>query len=189
MSNLVELLLNTPKSKHNHLIERLDLIQGYNEYEIKQIEQRYNLSIHGQFKELLMTMGKCSGGLLFGNDISIYTRPLGLLPLEDIYGLGRQTEWQEEDDLEEFKHALNHINLIEKKFFEFADDGESRNNVYFLLTENRDNIIYDYEIEKGKVEPFGTLFDFLIACRKYSSISHRANEPELFNIITKGYLL
>ena len=60
------------KNPRNNFIERPELIQGYTEDEIKQIEQKYNISIHGQFKELLMTMGKCSGGLLFGDNVYIY---------------------------------------------------------------------------------------------------------------------
>ena len=69
MNNLIQTLLSI-KNPCNNFIERPELIQGYTEDEIKQIEQKYNIPIHGQFKELLMTMGKCSGGLLFDN---IYT--------------------------------------------------------------------------------------------------------------------
>ena len=61
MSNLAKELLSI-KSPYNNFIERPELIQGYNEDEIKQIEQKYNIPIHGQFKEFLMAMGKCSGG-------------------------------------------------------------------------------------------------------------------------------
>ena len=49
MTTLLESLLSI-KPKNNDFV-RLDLIQGYNELEIKIIEQRYNLSIHGQFRE------------------------------------------------------------------------------------------------------------------------------------------
>ena len=66
MNNLIQTLLSI-KNPRNNFIERPELIQGYTEEEIKQIEQKYNIPIHGQFKELLMTMGKCSGGLLFDN--------------------------------------------------------------------------------------------------------------------------
>lgn len=70
MNNLIQELLNI-KSPYNNFIEHPELIQGYTEDEIKQIEQRHNILIHGQFKELLMTMGKCSGGILLGDDIYI----------------------------------------------------------------------------------------------------------------------
>lgn len=64
-------MLLSIKNPKNQFIERPELIQGYTEDEIRQIEQKYNFPIHGQLKELLMTMGKCSGGLLFGEDIYI----------------------------------------------------------------------------------------------------------------------
>ena len=68
MSNLIQTLLSI-KNPRNNFIERPELIQGYTEDEIKQIELKYDFPIHGQFKELLMTMGKCLGGLLFGDDM------------------------------------------------------------------------------------------------------------------------
>ncbi len=68
MNDLVQTLLSI-KSPYDSFIDRPELIEGYTEDEIKQIEQKYNIPIHGQFKELLMTMGKCSGGLLFGDDM------------------------------------------------------------------------------------------------------------------------
>ena len=68
MNNLIQTLLSI-KNPRNNFIKRPELIQGYTEEEIKQIELKYDFPIHGQFKELLMTMGKCSGGLLFGDDM------------------------------------------------------------------------------------------------------------------------
>ena len=70
MSNLIQTLLSI-KSPYDSFIDRPELIEGYTKEEIKQIEQKYNIPIYGQFKELLMTMGKCSGGLLFGDEIYI----------------------------------------------------------------------------------------------------------------------
>ena len=68
MSNLIQTLLSI-KNPRNNFIKRPELIQGYTEDEIKQIELKYDFPIHGQFKELLTTMGKCSDGLLFGDDM------------------------------------------------------------------------------------------------------------------------
>lgn len=70
MHNLIQELLKI-KSPYNNFIECPELIQGYTEDEIKQIEQKYNLPIHGQFKEFLMMMGKCSGGILLGDEMYI----------------------------------------------------------------------------------------------------------------------
>ncbi|HCU76630.1 MAG TPA: hypothetical protein DGS69_14930 [Acinetobacter baumannii] len=41
-------------------------IRGYTEDEVDQIAEIYNLDIHGQFREFLLQMGRCSGGLLWG---------------------------------------------------------------------------------------------------------------------------
>ena len=73
MNDLVQTLLSI-KSPYDSFIDRPELIEGYTEEEIKQIEQKYNISIHGQFKELLMTMGRCSGGLLTGKSLFIYNK-------------------------------------------------------------------------------------------------------------------
>ena len=70
MHDLVKSVLSI-KSPYNNFIERPELIEGYSEDEIKQIEQKYNIPIQGQFKEFLMIMGRCSGGLLLGGTVYI----------------------------------------------------------------------------------------------------------------------
>lgn len=186
MSNLVQELLSI-KSPYNDFIERPELIQGYTEDEIKEIEQRYNLSIHGQFKEFLMTMGKCSGGLLLGREIFIYHS--GLKPNSDSFGLENQEFWQY-DDNQGFKEQTNYIDLVEYQFFEFGDDGESRNYVYFLLTKNQDDIIYQYDTMRETVVAVGTLFDFLLDWRKNYATYITGNERSgLFESLTTGRLL
>lgn len=37
-------------------------VQGYTEQEVELIAEYCNLSIHGQFREFLLQMGRCSGG-------------------------------------------------------------------------------------------------------------------------------
>lgn len=59
MNNLIQTLLSI-KSPYDSFIDRPELIEGYAEDEIKQIEQKYSFPIHGQFKEFLMTIGKCA---------------------------------------------------------------------------------------------------------------------------------
>lgn len=43
---------------------RPESVRGYTEQEIERIGRHYNLNIHGQFRELLLQMGRCSGGLV-----------------------------------------------------------------------------------------------------------------------------
>ena len=109
MSNLVQALLSI-KSPYNNFIERPELIQGYTEDEIKQIELKYDFPIHGQFKELLMTMGKCSGGILRGDDIYIYRETLNY----DDFHNELNIEIQNDPDCQEFIKNMGDIDLVEK---------------------------------------------------------------------------
>ena len=83
MNNLIQTLLSI-KSPYDSFIDRPELIEGYTKEEIKQIEQKYNIPIYGQFKELLMTMGKCSGGLLFGDEIYIEIQEKSIIFLKTL---------------------------------------------------------------------------------------------------------
>ena len=191
MNDLVQTLLSI-KSPYDSFIGRPELIEGYTEEEIKQIEQKYNISIHGQFKELLMTMGRCSGGLLTGKSLFIYNKLFE--PNGYFFGLEKQEEWQNDDDIYNFKKQINKQNLIEKQFFEFAEnDSEVREKVYFLLTNNPDDIIYcwDYSDSHNEtVYPYGSLFEFLCYCRKNEVNCFRGDEYNgLFESLTTGRLL
>ena len=191
MSNLIQTLLSI-KSPRNNFIERPELIQGYTEDEIQQIEQKYNISIHGQFKEFLMTMGKCSGGLLTGKSLFLYDKLCE--PTGYFFGLENQEFWQNDDDIYYFKQQINNQNLIEMQFFEFAEnDSEVREKVYFLLTKNKDDIIYCWDFSDDNNEivyPYGSLFDFLCYCRKNEINCFRGDEYNgLFESLTTGRLL
>ena len=116
MNNLIQTLLSI-KNPRNNFIERPELIQGYTEDEIKQIEQKYNIPIHGQFKELLMTMGKCSGGILCGDDIYIYRNTRKEYYFSQSFAKDVQQDIQDDPDSREFVKKMSNINLVEKKIF------------------------------------------------------------------------
>lgn len=191
MSDLIKALMDVEVSPEHEFIVRPELIQGYNEEEIKEIEQRYSLSIHGQFKEFLMVMGKCSGGLLTGKNLFIYNK--NFEPKGIYFGLENQEFWQNDIDIPIFKQKLNGINLIDRQFFELAEnDGEVRNKVYFLLTNNLDNLVYcwDFSDDNEVVYVYGELFDFLCDWRKNEIILFKGNENhQLFRSLTTGRLL
>ena len=109
MSNLIQTLLSI-KSPYDSFIDRPELIEGYTEDEIKQIELKYDFPIHGQFKELLMTMGKCSGGILRGDDIYIYRDTRNEYDFSDKFS----QEIQNDPDCQEFIKNMGDINLVEK---------------------------------------------------------------------------
>lgn len=156
MSDLVQTLLSI-KSPYDSFIDKPELIQGYTEDEIKQIEQKYNLPIHGQFKEFLMTMGKCSGGLVAGSDIYIYRETRKSHHFSENFA----REIQNDPDCQEFVKNMGNIDLVEKKYFAFAGINEHRFQ-YFMLLTNQDDAIYEWDTDEDTVREFGTLFDFLI---------------------------
>lgn len=49
-----------------------ETVRGYTEQEVEHIGRHYNLKIHGQFRELLLQMGRCSGGLIWSDEITLY---------------------------------------------------------------------------------------------------------------------
>ena len=192
MENLIQTLASI-RSEKNNFIERLDLIEGYSASELREIETRYNLSIHGQFQTLLITMGKCSGGLLLGGEIRLFNELNQ--PNSSFFGKEDQNAWQTSYDLQDFIQEHN-FSFLEQKFFHLASRNESCIH-YFLLTQNKDNTVYEFNecVQEIKFERFGTLTDFLVFYREelgmdYSGGTVTGQEtPELFYQLTTGRLL
>ena len=183
MSNLVQALLSI-KNPRNNFIERPELIQGYTEDEIKQIELKYDFPIHGQFKELLMTMGKCSGGILRGDDIYIYRETRD----EHDFSDAMRQEIHEDLDCQEFIKNMGNINFVEKKYFEFAGINEHMIK-YFMLLANQDDTIDEWDTNEDTVREFGTLFDFLKYYRQIIGSDITGQNNEVFKRLTTGRLL
>jgi len=189
MNELVR-MLSSIKAKKNNFIERLDLIKGYSEEEIKEIEQVNNISVHGQLKELLLAIGKCSGGLLFGDDFYIYRyyRVAG-------FSLDRQKVLRSEKELAmNYVEGNQEIDLVEKQYFEICGENEHM-NIFFMYTKDNNDVVYEWNENNNTVRKFGTLFDYLIRYRKnlgaYSTDGTvRGDEdPNLFDDLTTGRLL
>ena len=183
MNNLIQTLLSI-KNPRNNFIERPELIQGYTEDEIKQIEQKYNFPIHGQFKEFLMTMGKCSGGILRGDDIYIYRDTRNEYYFSDKFA----QEIQNDPDCQEFIKNMGDIDLVEKKYFAFAGINEHMLQ-YFMLLANQDDTIYEWDTNEDTVREFGTLFDFLKYYRQIIGSDITGQNNEVFKRLTTGRLL
>lgn len=187
MSNLIETLLSI-KNPRNNFIERPELIQGYTEDEIRQIEQKYDFPIHGQFKELLMTMGKCSGGILSGDNIYIYRDTRNEYYFSESFAKAIQQEIQHEPNCQEFFKKMRNINLVEKKYFEFAGLNEHM-ITYFMLLANNDDMIYEWDTNEDTVREFGTLFDFLKYYRQITGSDITGQNNKVFKRLTTGRLL
>lgn len=181
MSNLIETLLSI-KNPYKNFIERPELIEGYTEDEIRQIEQKYDFPIHGQFKELLMTMGKCSGGILRGDDI--YSKTLRCYDFHNDLNINIQND----PDCQAPIKQLGNINLVEKKYFTFAGINEHIIQ-YFMLLANNDDIVYEWDTNEDTVREFGTLFDFLKYYRRVIGSGITGQDDEVFKRLTTGRLL
>jgi len=191
-NNMNELInmLSSIRAEKNHFIEHLNRIEGYSEDEITQIEQSHNISIHGQLKKLLMTMGKCSGGLLLGDDLYIY-RPFRGLG----FGLSRQNDLMDDSDPTfKFMEYCGVSNLVEAQYYEICGENEHM-NIFFMYTKDDNDMVYEWDENNNTVSKFGTLFDYLVRYRKsigsYSTGGTvRGDEnPTLFDDLTTGRLL
>ncbi|WP_375038299.1 SMI1/KNR4 family protein [Acinetobacter sp. RW6] len=189
MNNLVT-MLSSIKAEKNYFIEKLEKVNGYSEKEISEIEKLNNISIHGQLKEFLTTMGKCSGGLFIGDSFYVYRyyRCAG-------FNLERQKNLMSDKEL-----AINYlengeeISLVEKQYFEICGENEHM-NIFFMYTKDDNDYVYEWDENSNIVKRFGTLFEYLIRYRKsLGSDSTQGTirgdeDPTLFDELTTGRLL
>ncbi|TGU85070.1 hypothetical protein [Acinetobacter pittii] len=189
MSNLVT-MLSSIKAEKNYFIEKLERVNGYSEQEIAEIEKLNNISVHGQLKELLTTMGKCSAGLIFGDDFYIYRyyRNAG-------FNIQRQKNLMADEELAiKYRESGEKLDLAEEQYFEICGENEHA-NIFFMYTKDINDIVYEWDENSNTVKRFGTLFEYLIRYRKrlcsYSSQGTiRGDEdPTLFDELTTGRLL
>ncbi|WP_060466505.1 SMI1/KNR4 family protein [Acinetobacter sp. LMB-5] len=189
MSNLVT-MLSSIKAEKNYFIEKLEKVNGYSEQEIAEIEKLNNISVHGQLKELLTTMGKCSGGLIFGDDFYIYRyyRNAG-------FNIQRQKNLMADEELAiNYRESGEKLDLAEEQYFEICGENEHA-NIFFMYTKDINDIVYEWDENSNTVKRFGTLFEYLIRYRKrlgsYSSqgTSRGDEDPTLFDELTTGRLL
>lgn len=189
MSNLVT-MLSSIKAEKNYFIGKLEKVNGYSEQEIAEIEKLNNISVHGQLKELLTTMGKCSGGLIFGDDFYIYRyyRNAG-------FNIQRQKNLMADEELAiNYRESGEKLDLAEEQYFEICGENEHA-NIFFMYTKDINDIVYEWDENSNTVKRFGTLFEYLIRYRQrlgsYSSQGTiRGDEdPTLFDELTTGRLL
>ncbi len=110
-------------------------VKGYTEEEIDLIAKNCNLDIHGQFREFLLQMGKCSGGLILGK----------YFPMFNPYWNTKDFELFQKNESEDQNYimALNAVDPIEKKIFYLYSENES-DYYYYLLTDNQDDYVWGY---------------------------------------------
>ena len=180
MNNLIQELLNI-KSPYNNFIEHPEFIQGYTEDEIKQIEQKYNFPLHGQFKEFLMAMGKCSGGIFLASNVYIYSTGT-----EYSFGEKSRIDLYNDPDCKYFVDIVG--NIVKRKMISIAGINEHIVG-YFMLAADCNDIVYEWNTNEETVTEFGTLFDFLKYCREITTSQMTGENGNDFKELTTGRLL
>ena len=99
-----------------------------------------------------------------------------------------QQDIQDDPDSREFVKKMSNINLVEKKYFEFAGINEHMIK-YFMLLANQDDTIYEWDTNEDTVREFGTLFDFLKYYRQINTSKITGKEHNYFKELTTGRLL
>lgn len=160
-------------------------IKGYSEAELDMIANEYNLEIHGQFKQLLLQMGRCSGGLLWSYEFYLYgkTSPSGVL-----------NSWQQDMKQDAyFMSASGVVDPIDNKLFVLSC--ENQMDFYYLVTANRDDYVWSYydNDENSFKNTNLTLLDYLKRNVRYhskQSVLHGFNmeAPKIYNNMT-GFLV
>lgn len=118
-------------------------IKGYTEEEVNLIAHNYNLDIHGQFREFLLQMGKCSGGLLWGNEFYIYD-------VRKNSATFMNYQHSEKADLGYVLTNQGKIDPVEKKMFFLTCEYETY--FYYLFTADQDDYVWMlHDIEDGLI--------------------------------------
>lgn len=150
-----------------------EMVEGYTEQEIDLIARNCNLDIHGQFREFLLQMGKCSGGLIWGWDFTMYNPYWN--PLD--FQLFQQNEQKDEN----YTIDIDMINPIEKKMFYLHSENEL-NSFYYLLTDNDDDSVWAYDDGSNILKNTNlSLLEQLIHYVKYKNKASRFIDFNLTN--------
>lgn len=132
-------------------------VKGYSEAEVDLIASWYNLNIYGQFRQFLLQMGRCSGGLLWGDNFPMYDSRYNL----ERFKCGQQYLMEDEDYL-----YLDGIDAVENKlFFLFHQNEQMRR--FYVVTAHQDNYILAYYndstrlVERSPLDLLGVLKDYV----------------------------
>jgi len=122
---------------------------GYNDDEIRGIEELYDIEVKGDFREFLSIAGKSLGGLLGEKELILYSN----------WSIRKKVL---------FKYILKEM-LAEEKLYEMANKDffiiSIRNNIeyFFIITENNNLKVYYYNTEKKELKETGMNFSEYVA--------------------------
>ncbi|MEN4981653.1 SMI1/KNR4 family protein [Acinetobacter modestus] len=124
-------------------------VEGYTEQELAVISKKCNIEITGQFREFLLQMGKCSGGLLWGDDFPMYDHRWKPVNFENFQSNERNDE--------NYISCPSSKDPVKNKIFYLYTENELT-FFYYLFTNDRDDYIWGYyEDENRCVEKTQTL--------------------------------
>ncbi|MFB2587744.1 hypothetical protein [Acinetobacter sp. c1-l78] len=110
-------------------LENKSHIEGYSEVELLKIEKLYDIKIQGEFRDFMLKLGRCDGGLIGDDPIILY---------RDFWSVRGQVLFQL--DLYEGLQNIKAYDLLKNKPFIFA--WESETVMVFILTYSDNNAIY-----------------------------------------------
>ena len=133
-----------------------DNVIGYTDYDLKKIEALYDITIRGQFRDLMLLAGRCDGGLIGDDPIILYRQSWSV-----------RTQILFQQDLFVSLQDIHAYNYQNKNYMGehgriFCISWELETQYYYLITENNDELIYHYDENENTVECTGlTLFEYL----------------------------
>lgn len=128
-------------------------VQGYTEQEVELIAKNLNLDIHGQFRDFLLQIGKCSGGLLWSDEFYMYD-----YRCEKDFFINYQKNIQEDDYMFDNQGKLDPVG---EKIFFLSCGYETY--LYYLFTSEQDNYVWFLDSAESAIleKTNMTLLDYL----------------------------
>ncbi|WP_335976586.1 SMI1/KNR4 family protein [Acinetobacter calcoaceticus] len=128
-------------------------VQGYTEQEVELIAKNLNLDIHGQFREFLLQMGRCSGGLLWSDEFYMYD-----YRCKKDFFINYQKNVKEDDYIIDNHGKLDPLGM---KIFYLSRENETYFN-YLFTAENDDFIWSLHDVDDSVLEKTNiTLLEYL----------------------------
>lgn len=161
-SRVVDFIKELTNVRHPNtaLIVDTSKIQGYTDDELSRLATRFNVSFTGQFYELMVQMGKCSGGLIYGYGIGLYgQREFDPTERQDTERYYKYLYGAEDEALD--RQIFEKVGVFDVKARQLIEIGYDIVENYYLLTQDGDDRVWRYEHCTSLVKTDMTLLDYL----------------------------
>lgn len=148
-------------------------ILGYSENELIKIERLYDIKFRGEFREFMLNIGRCDGGLI-GDDPIILYRSLWSVRAQILFQIGLYESLQD----------IQAHSFLRKKPFVFSWEAESQ--MIFILTDSDENVVYSFDENEEVINNTKMTFsEYLVDVLKRYSLPNES----ILNNISKGELI